>query len=181
MMMIRPHDGGFLYDEHDVDTMLKDIEVARSIGVQGIVFGALTTQRTLDRKTCQRLVAAAGSLETTLHRAFDLVPDPLTALSELESLGFNRVLTSGQQSNALTGAKLIRELTDQAVSIKVIAGSGVDAKNARQLVEQTGVREIHASASVHAADEQAKDPISFGSQRRVTCANRVRAIKNAVA
>ncbi len=81
---------------------------------------------------------------------------------------------------ALTGAQLIRELTDEASSLTVMAGAGVTAKNACQLVEQTGVKEIHASASVLARDEQSQGEISFGSQRRITCAKKVRAIKDAV-
>lgn len=180
MMMVRPHDGGFIYDNDHIDTMLRDIEVAKSIGVQGIVFGALTDQRTLDRETCRRLIDAAESLETTFHRAFDLVPEPLAALDELETLGFTRVLTSGQRTTAFSGARLIRELTDRASSLTVLAGAGVNAENARQLVELTGVREIHASASVLAKDEQAHGDISFGSQRRITCPIKVRAIKDAM-
>lgn len=181
MMMIRPHDGGFLYDDDHIDTMLRDIDVAKSIGVQGIVFGALTAQRTLDFATCQRLIEMADSLETTFHRAFDLVAKPICALDELDALGFDRVLTSGQQTTALEGAGLIRELTDRRTSIHVLAGGGISEANARQLVELTGVREIHASASVFAHDEQAHEAISFGSQRRITCAKKVRAIRDAVA
>ncbi|APZ95911.1 copper homeostasis protein CutC [Fuerstiella marisgermanici] len=180
MMMIRPHDGGFVYDNDHIETMLGDIEVAKSIGVQGIVFGVLTVQRTIDHQACQRLLDAAENLETTFHRAFDLIPDPLAALHQLESLGINRVLTSGQQSTALAGAGLIRELTDQASSLTVMAGAGVTAENARQVVEQTGVQEIHASASGLATDEQSQGEICFGTQRRITCAEKVRAIKDAV-
>lgn len=181
MMMVRPHDGGFVYDNDHIGTMLRDIEIAKLIGVQGIVFGALTAERTLDRETCQRLIDAAGTLETTFHRAFDLVPDPAKTLGELETLGINRVLTSGQQETALAGARLIRSLTQQAGSLNVLAGAGVNAENAVELVDQTGVQEIHASASVAATDEQSHGEISFGAQRRLTCASKVRAIKDAVA
>ncbi len=181
MMMIRPHDGGFVYDDDHLGTMLANIKIAKSIGVQGIVFGALTARRTLDRETCQRLRDAAGGLETTFHRAFDLVPDPIAVLHELETLGFHRVLTSGQQTTALTGAELIRKLTHQSASLKVLAGAGIHAGNVRQLIEQTGVQEIHASASVLAGDEQRRGDICFGSQRRITCAEKVRAIRDALA
>lgn len=181
MMMIRPHDGGFVYDDDHIDTMLRDINVAKSIGVQGIVFGALTAQRTLDRDTCRRLMDAADSLEITYHRAFDLVADPLSVLDELDALGFDRVLTSGQQATAFQGVDLIRQLTDRRTSIHVLAGGDISAANARQLVEMTGVREIHASASIFAYDEQSHGAIAFGSQRRVTCSQKVRAILDAVA
>jgi copper homeostasis protein len=181
MMMVRPHDGGFVYDRNHVDTMIANIKVAKSIGVQGVVFGALTPQRTLDHATCQRLMDAAGALEATFHRAFDLVPNPLAVLDELETLGIHRVLTSGQQSTALAGARLIRRLIDHSATIKVLAGAGIDAESARELVAQTGVQEIHASASVLANDQQTHGHVSFGSQRRITCAEKVRSIKDAIA
>lgn len=180
MMMIRPHDGGFVYDNDDIETMRKDIEAAKSIGVQGIVLGALTSRRMIDRETCQRLINAAGTLEVTFHRAFDLVPHPLAAIKELEVLGVHRVLTSGQQTTALAGAELIAQLTDRATSLAVLAGGGVRQENARLLIEQTGVQEIHASASVPANDGQSLGQVSFGMQRRVTCTAQVRAIKNAI-
>ncbi|MCL4117830.1 UNVERIFIED_CONTAM: hypothetical protein GTU68_065575 [Idotea baltica] len=181
MMMLRPHDGGFVYDNDHVDTMLANIKIARSIGVQGVVFGALTAKRTLDLETCRRLIDAAGDLETTFHRAFDLVPSPLETLDALETMGFDRVLTSGQRATAFKGASLIRKLTQQASSIKILAGAGINAENAQQLIDQTGVQEIHASASVLAMNEQSNGEISFGSQSRITCADKVRSIKNAIA
>jgi len=101
-------------------------------------------------------------------------------LVELETLGINRVLTSGQQTTALNGAPLIRKLTDQSKSIKVLAGAGINAQNARQLIDQTGVLEIHASASVRSTDEHINGDIVFGSQRRITCANKVRSIKDSI-
>ncbi|MCP4885453.1 MAG: copper homeostasis protein CutC [Planctomycetaceae bacterium] len=180
MMMIRPHDGGFVYQSSDIDTMLKDIRVAKSIGAHGVVFGVLTSQRELDQASCQRLIDATDSLETTFHRAFDLVPNPLDVLNDLERLGFDRVLTSGQQTTALAGYQLIEKLTKQADSVEILAGAGITSKNALELVGKTGVREIHASASVLAEDQQARGNVSFGAGRKVTCSNQVRAIKNAV-
>ncbi|TWT59288.1 copper homeostasis protein CutC [Allorhodopirellula solitaria] len=181
MMMIRPHDGGFVYDEADVETMKRDIEIAKSIGVQGIVLGALTSERMIDHETCGRLIDAAAALEVTFHRAFDLVPNPLAAVEELETLGFHRVLTSGQQRTALAGAELIAGLTERAASLCILAGGGVNADNARQLVERTGVQEVHGSASVLANDGQSLGNVSFGTQRRVTNAAQVRAIQTAIA
>jgi copper homeostasis protein len=180
MMMIRPHDGGFVYQSSDIDTMLKDIRVAKSIGAHGVVFGVLTSQRELDQANCKRLMDATDSLETTFHRAFDLVPNPLDVLNDLERLGFDRVLTSGQQTTALAGYQLIKKLTEQADSVEILAGAGITSKNALELVGKTGVREIHASASVLAEDQQARRNVSFGAGRKVTCSNQVRAIKNAV-
>lgn len=180
VMMIRPHDGGFQYDNDHIETMLTDIEVAKSIGVQGIVFGALTAERHLDITACERLLDAAESLEATFHRAFDLVPDPMETFGQLESLGFTRLLTSGQQQSAMEGCQLIRELTHQSSTLKVLAGSGVNAENAAELVRMTGVSEVHASASVQAEDFQSQGNVSFGAQRRVTCPQKVTAIRKVI-
>ena len=180
MMMVRPHDGGFVYDSDAINTMLRDIQVAKSLGVRGIVFGALTADRGLDHSNCRRLIDAAESLETTFHRAFDLVSNPLEVLEEIEKLGIDRVLTSGQESSAQAGIKLIRKMSQQVNSLIVLAGAGLTAENAQEVVQQTGVREIHASASVAAQGQQEQGSLSFGFGRKVTCSEKVRAIKEAV-
>ena len=101
MMMIRPHDGNFVYNKDDLDAMLTDIEVAKSIGAQGVVFGALTPNLELDLAVTKTLVETADELEVTFHRAFDVVRDPLATLAKLEELGVKRVLTSGQKATAM--------------------------------------------------------------------------------
>ncbi len=181
MMMIRPHDGGFVYQSSDIETMLKDIRVAKSIGVRGVVFGVLTSNREIDQSNCRRLMDATESLETTFHRAFDLVPNPLNALHKIKTLGFDRVLTSGQQTTARDGIQLIRQMTETIDSLAILAGAGITAANAKEVIAETGVREIHASASVLADDQQAHGNVAFGVGRRVTCPDKVRAIKEAIA
>ncbi|QEG25263.1 copper homeostasis protein CutC [Mariniblastus fucicola] len=177
MMMIRPHDGGFVYDVDDVRTMIGSVQQARSIGVQGIVFGALTPDRNIDLEACKRLLDAADGLESTFHRAIDVANDVLGTLAQLESLGIDRVLTSGQRSTAIEGAETIRQMVQQSTSIKILAGSGVNASNVVDLIEQTGVHEVHASASIAATESQSNDHVSFGQHRRVTCSEKVGEIK----
>lgn len=181
MMMIRPHDGGFVYGRDELDTMFTDIEVAKSIGVLGVVFGCLDEQRAIHLEQCKQLVDAAGELETTFHRAFDLVPDPQQAVDELLELGVTRVLTSGQSTSAEAGIPLLRKLVQQAGDrMSILAGAGVNAANASTIAKETGVTEIHASASVIRDDAQAHGNVSFGDGRRVTCATRAREIKAAI-
>ncbi len=187
MMMIRPHDGGFVYDRDDIDTMLVDMSFQYANVAFGIVFGALAADQSLDKETCEQIIGAAGDLETTFHRAFDMVPNPSETLAQLEALGVTRILTSGQKPTALAGAPLLRQLTRQAKTIKIVAGSGVNADRAVQLVKQTGVQEIHASASVlaHAQrqsqNQHEQNAVTFGANRRITCAAKVSAIKSAFA
>ena len=178
MMMIRPHDGNFVYDDDDVSIMLREIEVARSLGVEGVVFGVLTPDGSVDADICQQLLRAAGNLQTTFHRAFDVASDPLNAFDTIQQLGFSRLLTSGQQATAMEGAPLIRELVQRTSVTQVLAGSGVSAANVRRLIDATGVSEVHASASRMMTADGEPGPVSFGTQRRVTDSSLVQAIKS---
>ena len=177
MMMIRPHDGGFHYDDDDIDTMLTDIEVAKSIGVQGVVFGCLTADREIDRPRCQALLDAAESLESTFHRAFDVTTDPLASFDLIQELGFSRLLTSGHRATARDGATLIGELVRRSTGTSILAGAGVKPENVADLIADTGVREVHASASVTHASAQQNQFVSFGDHRRVCDAEIVKRLK----
>ncbi|MDZ7907546.1 MAG: copper homeostasis protein CutC [Gemmobacter sp.] len=70
-------------------------------------------------------------MEATLHRCFDLVPDPAAALEAAIDLGFQRVLTSGGALRAEEGLAQLRALQAQAAGrILVLPGSGINAANA---------------------------------------------------
>ena len=184
MMMIRPHDGGFVYSDDDIKVMVAEIEVAKSMGVQGVVFGALQNdpskrgRLTIHMGQCRTLVEAAAELETTFHRAFDVVADPLAAFESLRSLGVTRLLTSGQATTAVEGAELIRELVSLDSDVNILAGAGVRPENAREVIDLTGVCEIHASASrcAEATNVQSGE-VSFGDTRRISDSQLVREIK----
>lgn len=167
MMMIRPHAGGFCYGKTEVETMLRDIRVARKLGVAGVVLGALREDGRIDCELCQRLIEAARPLSVTFHRAFDLTPDPFEALDSLLGMGVDRLLTSGQAASALDGARLIRALVERAGrSLCVIAGAGINVQNVATLVRATGVREIHASASEPVMD-------AVDNAANMVCATRI--------
>ena len=102
-VIIRPRGGDFHYSCLEVRTMLKDIEMARSLGVDGVVFGALHTTGRVDKSAMQELIAASNGLSKTFHRAFDVCLDPFEALEEIIDLGCDRILTSGQAQTAEAG------------------------------------------------------------------------------
>ncbi|MEL6106850.1 MAG: copper homeostasis protein CutC [Planctomycetota bacterium] len=175
MMMVRPHDGEFQYGDDDLAIMERDIEVATQIGVTGVVFGVLRGD-SVDEEACRRLLDVAGDLETTFHRAFDVVSDPLAAFGRIQEVGFSRVLTSGQGITADQGAGLIRKLVNRSTKTRVLAGCGIDSENVASLIEATGVDEVHASAS-RRIGERSNTTVVFGDQRRVTDAAVVRSIR----
>jgi copper homeostasis protein len=147
-VLIRPRAGDFCYSPAELRVMQYDIEECERLGCHGVVIGALDTAGDVDLAACRDLIAAAGPMSITFHRAFDVVRDRQAALEALIDLGCKRVLTSGAQSSAPEGATTIAAVVRQAAGrIGVMAGAGIRPEDVRQLVAVTGVREIHASAS----------------------------------
>lgn len=146
-VLIRPRAGDFLYSDFECETMQRDIEACVALGCDGVVLGVLDANGNVDRARCRMLIATAGKLGVTFHRAFDLTRDPSTALNDLIELDCERVLTSGAQTSALEGAQLIRQLVElSAGRIVVMPGAGVGAGNIGKLQQITGASEFHASA-----------------------------------
>lgn len=146
-VIIRPRGGDFLYTPAEMQAMLLDIEAAKAAGADGVVFGCLRADGTIDIERNRQLKEAAGTLSTTFHRAFDVCRDPFTALEEIIALGFDRILTSGQEASAPQGAALIAELVRRANGrIIIMPGCGVNEHNVAELARATGAQEFHMSA-----------------------------------
>jgi copper homeostasis protein len=168
-VIIRPRGGDFIYSEHEVAVMERDVAAARDAGAHGVVIGALTAEGRVDRPTTARLMRAAGDLPITFHRAFDMTRDPFAALEDLVALGVARVLTSGQDSSALEGAPLIARLVARAGDrIIVMPGGGISARNIARILEITCAREVHFAALIHQdspATHRNPDPFMGGALR----------------
>jgi copper homeostasis protein len=145
--MIRPRGGDFCYSDAEFAAMKEDILVAKSSGADGLVLGLLDIDGHVDAARTAALVELARPLPVTFHRAFDLSVDLDRSLEDVVRSGCQRILTSGGMPTAPEGVKQIRKLVEAASGrIKIMAGSGINAKNAANVIAETGVREIHASA-----------------------------------
>ena len=145
VVLIRPRAGGFVFSDDEIDAMSRDIERARTMGIAGIVTGALTPDGRVDVERTRTLVNATAGLPVTFHRAFDSTANLPNALEQLIDLGVSRVLTSGGAATALEGAPVIAALVDQARErIAIMAGGGIREHNVRDVIARTGVREVHA-------------------------------------
>lgn len=144
--MIRPRDGDCIFGPGDFDQMRRDIDAAAVHGLAGVVLGASMPGGALDAEALRLLVAHAGGLSTTLHRAFDLTPDLGQALETAVELGFERILTSGGTLRAADALDRLQALVRQAGErISIMPGSGVRSGNATAILAATGAHEIHAS------------------------------------
>ena len=144
-VLIRPRAGDFVYSDDEFDQMIRGTELARRLGIAGIVTGALTPDGRVDVERTRTLVEAAAGLPVTFHRAIDSAVDLPAALEEAIEAGASRVLTSGGAAMAVEGVDLIAALVGQARErITVIAGGGIREPNVRDVITRTGVREVHA-------------------------------------
>ncbi|MGV4793269.1 copper homeostasis protein CutC [Rhizobium sp. F40D2] len=164
--MIRPHAGPFIFDSVDEEAMMLDIDAVRAAGLAGVVIGANRPNGTLDMPLIQRLKTHATGLGSTLHRAFDLVPDADRALEQAVELGVERILTSGCALKAADGIETLKRLSAKAAGrISIMPGSGIRPANAGQILQATGAREVHGSCSspVESADPRA---VAFGFEAK---------------
>ena len=145
-VLIRPREGDFVYSEDEVETMLRDIRLAKKLAANGVVIGALRPDGSIDEGTIRRLVSESEGLSITFHRAFDVCSKPLEALEQIISLGCHRLLTSGQAPTAEQGIPMIKKLVEQSAGrLIIMPGAGVNVKNVHKILSETGVREIHGS------------------------------------
>ncbi len=147
-VMIRPRGGDFYYSNYEFHAMKRDIDQCQKLSVDGVVFGILNENGTMDKKRCKELIARARPLKVTCHRAFDMTRDPFEALEDCIEIGFDRILTAGQQAQAVKGVDLIAELIKKAKGrIVIMPGSGVNENTVEEIVSKTNVTEIHFSAT----------------------------------
>ncbi|GAN69895.1 copper homeostasis protein CutC [Acetobacter orleanensis] len=177
LAMIRPRAGAFIFDTDEAAVMRNDIRAARTAGLAGVVLGALRPDRHLDHDLLLRLSEECGSMERTLHRAFDLTQDPFAELEFAISAGFTRILTSGQKPSAPDGVDCLARLQEEARGrIVILAGSGVKADNVGAILRQTGVTEIHASCRKTTPSNAQDAAFGYGSQPVVTDPDAIRAL-----
>lgn len=179
--MIRPRPGNFVFNETDVDAMLREIDVIRASGLSGVVFGANLISGELDHKTLGRLIRQCSGLGVTLHRAFDLVPDLEDAINMAVDLGFERILTSGRAPTSREGVDDLQQTFELADGrIKIMPGSGVNIDNAEMLLDRIPFAEIHSSCAVSRpiVSESARRLGFETASQKQTCPDLVRALKN---
>lgn len=163
--MVRPRGGGFCYTDAEFASMERDTDIALSRGADGVVFGILGPDGTVDVERTRRIRQRIGKSQAVFHRAFDVTPDPSRALEELIDLGITRILTSGQKNSVMEGAELIRRLIEQAKDrIEILPGGGILPYQIPEVLARTGCRQIHlvtwathTDVSTHARPE-----VTFG-------------------
>lgn len=153
MTMIRPRGGDFVYHELEIAIMLEDIRLTAQAGSQGIVFGALTADKKLDKANLEKLIAASKGMEIVFHMAFDELgdEDQLEAIDWLSQAGVTRILTrAGVSGDSLEKrfAHYHRILEHAKGKIEILPGGGIDLDNRQTFIDQLGVTQLHGTKVV---------------------------------
>ena len=153
MTMIRPRGGDFIYNDLEISIMLEDIRLTAQAGSQGVVFGALTADKKLDKANLEKLIAASKGMEIVFHMAFDDLSDQdqLEAINWLSQAGVTRILTrAGVSGDSLEKrfAHYHRILEHAAGKIEILPGGGSDMDNRQTFIDQLGVTQLHGTKVV---------------------------------
>jgi copper homeostasis protein len=146
-VIIRPRGGDFLYSSTDYDIMRRDIEICGECGANGVVFGILLADGSIDIDRTGRLIELSRPMSVTFHRAFDMCNNPFKGLEDIITVGADRLLTAGQKNKASEGLDLIHNLVKQAADrIIIMPGAGINETNISQIAFGTGASEFHLTA-----------------------------------
>lgn len=149
-VIIRPRGGDFNYSQSEIELMKKDIEFCKTNNIDGVVFGVLTNDKKINNLINKELVVLAENMSTTFHRAIDECNDIQEAMSDVISLGFTRVLTSGGKSNAFDGVDVLKDCQSKfGDKIIIIPGGGIRSNNIELIFNETGCNEFHSAALIN--------------------------------
>ena len=159
-VLIRPRSGDFVYSSAELSLMKDSVLFCKDIGVEGVVLGCLLPDGKIDTDKTRELVSLAKPMSVTFHRAFDVAANYPEILEDVVSCGCDRLLTSGQASNALLGKERIRELILLSKNkLVVMPGGGVREENVSEIIRFTGSSEIHSSC------------LNFGPSNKISSLN----------
>ena len=149
--MVRPRGGDFHYTQNEFEVMLKDAESLLKANADGIVFGFLNEDKTIDiqkTKAMSDLIHSYGK-EAVFHKAFDEIDDLDEACKQLIEARIDRILTSGKAvypdilKGCETIARLHKKYGDQ---LQFLPGGGVRIENIQDVIRTAGSGQIHMTS-----------------------------------
>ena len=160
--MVRPRGAGFWYTEVEYESMLLDAKLLLENGADGLAFGFLHEDKTVDIERTKEFVDLIHSYnkQAVFHRAFDIVNDRNLAIQQLIDLKVDRILTSGGYPTAPEGIEELARLQGKyGKQIQLLAGGGVHPHNVIELIKKTGLTQVHSSCK-----EWMEDPTTSGER-----------------
>ncbi len=155
-VMLRPHAPDFIYTEREIDQILADAQQFKAIGVNGLVFGAVTAENRLDLALIRRVAQAAAPLTLTVHRALDFSVEPEQALAGLIGI-VPRVLTAGPAPTAWEGrAALAQWISRFGTQLRFVISGSLKVEQMPEMLATIRAHEYHFGSAARWGD--AVDP-----------------------
>ena len=144
-IMIRPRAGNFSYNDQELNRMKEDILFCKDLNVQGVVFGILDQNKTIDMENMKYLSDTADNLEITFHKAIDQTDSIIDEIDRLLAIGsISSILTSGGGYNAHAGSSLLKKAVEKYQDIITIIPAGsITKNNIHELHQIIGAKEYH--------------------------------------
>ncbi len=153
--MVRPRGGDFVYSENEFEVMKKDAVLLMENGADGIVFGFLRSDNTVDVSRTREMADLIHShgRQAVFHKAFDAAADLQAAIADLLECRIDRILTSGGSGypHIIEGCKIINELHRKyGDRIQLLPGGGVRVDNILDVLRTAGSGQVHMSSKMTA-------------------------------
>lgn len=131
---------------------LKEIEfICSNTKANGIVFGALNSNKHIDEDFLEQVITIKQHLKLTFHRAFDITNDIFFAYQQLLKYPIDLVLTSGGSNKAINSLSTLYKLNKLSMihnNCKILVGSGIDSNNLATIINKTNIKEIHIGSGL---------------------------------
>lgn len=153
-VMIRPHSKSFVYTDHDLKAMALDIQMAKELGANGVVYGLLTSEKALDKQGLEQLIAVSDGLDITFHRAID-EQNPVAMMKILATYKeITTVLTSGGLLAPIDqNTAIINHMIEEAGHIQVLLGGGLNGQNISAIAKSVNTQNFHFGTAVQTSGE----------------------------
>lgn len=151
-VMIRPHSDSFVYTQEEIELMKKDIQIAKELGANGVVFGVLTPDNEINENHLKELLAVCDGLDVTFHRAIDEtdVVESINLLSAYEQI--TTVLTSGGIKTKIEdNINTLNLMAQQSAHINILVGGGLNFDNISEILANVQTQHAHFGTAVRKA------------------------------
>lgn len=146
--MVRNRGAGFCYLAEDKEIMFIDAKLMLDNGADGLAFGFLNEDKTIDKTSTKAMVELIHSYgkEAIFHRAIDVTYDYEQAFIDIIECGVDRVLTSGANVKAIEGVHRIKKMQEiHGGDIEILAGCGINEENVDYVLMNAGINQVHSS------------------------------------
>lgn len=146
-VMIRNHAKSFRYSDHDLEIMIKDIEVVKSLGANGIVLGLLDDYGKIDKIGLEKLLFAVSNMDVTFHKAIDEtnVMESVNVLNNYDKI--TNILTAGGIKNISDNVDNIKLMIEKSKA-NILLGGGLNFDNIKRIKEYTQATDFHFGTAV---------------------------------